>query len=99
MQTTLKNILGDKLSRVPGKQSPLELDNNDSQLKRVAQRFKKKNLPASAGDEADIGSIPGSGRFPGGRNANPLQDSCLENSIDRAARRATVHGLQRVRHD
>ena len=95
MQTTLKNILWDKLSRVPGKQSPLELGNNDSQLKGVAQRLKKKKkkLPASAGDEADIGSIPGSGRSPGGRNSNLLQDSCLENSMDRAARRATVHGV------
>ena len=31
----------------------------------------------------DTGSIPGSGRSPGGRNGNTLQDSCLENSMDR----------------
>ena len=42
-----------------------------------------KNLPASAGDTGDMGSIPGSGRFPGRRNGNPLQYSCLENPKDR----------------
>ena len=49
-----------------------------------------KNLPASVGD---TGSVPGSGRSPGGGNANPLQYSCLENPIDRRAWRATVHGV------
>ena len=46
-----------------------------------------KNLPASAGDVAikDVGSIPGSGRFPGGGHSNPLQYSCLETPIDRGA--------------
>ena len=39
----------------------------------------------------DMGSIPGLGRSPGGRNGNPLQYSCLENSIDRGSCRATVH--------
>ena len=38
-----------------------------------------KNLPANAGDLRDLGLIPGSGRFPGGGNGNPLQYSCLEN--------------------
>ena len=40
----------------------------------------------------DPGLTPGSGRFPGKGYGNPLQDSCLENSMDRAAWRATVHG-------
>ena len=44
-----------------------------------------KNLPASAGDTGDMGSIPGSGRCPGRRNGNPLQYSCLENPMDRGA--------------
>ena len=44
-----------------------------------------KNLPASAGDIRDPGSIPGSGRPPGEGNGNPLQYSCLENSMDRGA--------------
>ena len=46
----------------------------------------------SACDAGDPGSIPGSGRFPGEGNGNPLQDSCLENPIDRRACRATIHG-------
>ena len=40
---------------------------------------------ASAYDEGDPGSIPGSGRSPGESNGNPLQYSCLENPIDREA--------------
>ena len=51
-----------------------------------------KNLPANAGDAEDAGSIPGMGRSPGGRNGNPLQYSCLENSMDRGAWQATVVG-------
>ena len=38
-----------------------------------------KNLPDNAGDLGDAGSIPGSGRFPGGGHSNPLQCSCLNN--------------------
>ena len=44
-----------------------------------------KNLPASAGDIKDAGSIPGLGRSPGGGNGNPLQYSCLENPTDRGS--------------
>ena len=40
-----------------------------------------------------MGSIPGSGRSPGEGNGNPLQYSCLENSMGRGAWRATVHGM------
>ena len=43
--------------------------------------------------------IPGLGRFPREGNGNPLQYSYLGNPKDRGAWRATVHGLQRVRHD
>ena len=50
-----------------------------------------KNPPASAGDERDRSSIPGSGRSPGGGNGNPLQYSCLENPRDRGAWLAAVH--------
>ena len=42
-----------------------------------------KNLPANAGDARDTGSIPGSGRSPGGGNGNPLQYACLKSSMDR----------------
>ena len=41
----------------------------------------------------DLGSIPGLGRFPERGHGNPLQYSCLENSMDGRARRATVHGV------
>ena len=50
-----------------------------------------KNLPANAGDIRDAGSIPGSQRPPGEGNGNPLQYSCLENSMDREAWQTTVH--------
>ena len=42
-----------------------------------------KHLPAHAEGARGAGSIPGSGRFPGGGNGNPLQCSCLKNSMDR----------------
>ena len=47
----------------------------------------------SACSAGDLGSIPGSGRSAGERNGNPLQYSCLENSMDRGAWQATVHGF------
>ena len=52
-----------------------------------------KNLPANAGDVGDAGSIPGSERSPGGGNGKPLQYSWLENSPNRGAWGATVHGV------
>ena len=48
-----------------------------------------KNPPANAGDVRDVGSIPG--REDLLENGNPLQDSCLENPMDRGAWRAIVH--------
>ena len=50
-----------------------------------------KNMPANAGDIRDAGSIPGSGRSPGGGHVFPLKHSCLENLKDRGAWQATVH--------
>ena len=50
-----------------------------------------KNSPANSGDTRNVGSIPGSGISPGAGNGNPLQYSCLENSIDRGAWQATIH--------
>ena len=52
-----------------------------------------KNLSANAGAPGDVGLIPGSGRSLGVGNGNPLQYSCLENSMDRGAWQATVHGV------
>ena len=42
---------------------------------------------------ADVGLIPGLGQFPGEGNDNPLQNSCLENPMDRGAWQAVVHGF------
>ena len=56
-----------------------------------------KNLPASARDVRDAGSILGSGRFPGEGNDNPLQFSCLEDTMGRGACQATVHGVAKSR--
>ena len=47
----------------------------------------------SACNAGDLGSIPGSGRLPGERNGNPLQSTCLENSMNRRAGWARVHGV------
>ena len=53
-----------------------------------------KSLPANAGDVGDVrGSIPGSGRSPGGGHGKLLHYSCLENPMDRGAWWATVHGV------
>ena len=52
-----------------------------------------KNLPVNAGDERDMGSIPGLGRSPGKGNGNPMQYSCLGNPIVRGAWWATVYGV------
>ena len=59
-----------------------------------------KNLPANIGDIRDAGSIPGSGRSPGGLHSNPLawilQYSCLKNPMDREPGGLYVHRFQRV---
>ena len=52
-----------------------------------------KNLPANVGDTGDTSLVPGSRRSPREGNGNPLQYSCLDNSIDRGASWATVHGV------
>ena len=57
-----------------------------------------KNLPANAGDKRDMDLIPGSGRFPGGRNGNPLLYSCLENLMEEPGGLQSM-GSHRVRHD
>ena len=62
-----------------------------------------KNPSANAGDEKEAGASPGLGRSPGsGRSpeeghGNALQYSCLENSMDRGVRQATVHGAAKSR--
>ena len=58
-----------------------------------------KNIPASAGDSKDPGSVPGFGRSPGGGHGNPFQGSCLENPWTEEPGRLQSMGLQRVGHD
>ena len=58
-----------------------------------------KYPPAVQETQEDVGSIPGSGRSLGGGHGNPLQFSCLENSMDREAWRATVRGVTKVEHN
>ena len=53
----------------------------------------EKNLPANAGDTGNVGLIPGLGRSPGGGNGNPLQYSSLNNTMNRRAWQAIVHGV------
>ena len=64
----------------------------DSQVALVV-----KNLPASAGDLRDVGSIPVSGTSPGGEHDDPLWSSRLENPMERSGRLSIV--LHRVGHD
>ena len=79
------------------------IDNSASQVVLVV-----KNLPASAGDARDMGSIPGSERspeggngkpfsFPRGGNGNPLQYPRLKSSMDRGAGKAIVHRVAKSR--
>ena len=50
----------------------------------------------SVSNSGDLGSVSGSGRYPGEGNGNPLQYSCLENSMDRGAWQATVRGVTKI---
>ena len=54
-----------------------------------------RNPSVNAGDARDIGLIPGMGRPPGEGNGNPLQYSCLQNSMGRGAWWAAVHGVKK----
>ena len=56
-----------------------------------------KESPLSAEDTRDLGLIPESGKSPGGGNGNPLWYSGLENSMDRGAWQAIVHGIMKSR--
>ena len=58
----------------------------------LSRWLRVKNLPASARDAGDKGSIPGSGRSPRRGHGNPLQSSCLEKPMERGVWQTTVHG-------
>ena len=57
------------------------------------------NSKESACNAGDQSSVPGLGRSPGERKGNPLQYSCLENSMDRRAWQATVHRVAKSQTD
>ena len=76
------------------------LDASQSQIFvfKTMLQYIRKFLVGSDGKESacntrDPGLIPWLGRLPGEGNGHPLQHSCLENSMDRGAWRATVHGV------
>ena len=64
-----------------------------TRLQSTSQQYVSltQNPTANAGDTKDLVPSLGSGRSPGIGNGNPPQDSCLENSMDRGAWKATVH--------
>ena len=65
----------------------------DTVDKGIPLWLSSKEFACHAGDAADVGSIPGSGRSPGAGRGNPLQYSSLEDPRDRGAWLATVHGF------
>ena len=75
-----------------GPQQPFEMD-------FIPDGSAGKESAFNAWDIGDVSSIPGSERSPGAGNGNPVQFSCLENSMDRGAWALQFRGLQRVRHD
>ena len=94
-QTQVSRIAGDSLpAEPPGK--PIYITGH-VYITKVSSGFSVvRNSPSNAGDAH---SIPGSGRYSGEGNGNPLQYSFLGNPMDRGAWRATVHGVARVGHD
>ena len=66
------------------------LDFHMASGKKLAEGHEVLHQAQISGDQS---LIPGSGRSPGEANGNPLQYSCLENSMDRGAWQATVHGV------
>ena len=71
--------------------TPIRQDHLFKGVSQVVQMV-KKTPPVNAGA---VASIPGLGRSPGVRNGNPLQYSCLENSMDRETSWATLYGVKK----
>ena len=67
-----------------------------SSLKGFPRGSVVEESTCEAGDAGDTGSIPASGRCPGGGNGNLLQYSCWENSVDRGAWQDTAHGITKL---
>ena len=69
-----------------------------SKVRAMEFRLRRLTGTQKISRRSQLGSIPGSGRSPGGGSGNPLQ-YCLGNPMDRGARQATVQGVTRVTHD
>ena len=83
---------------LPRRLIDLQLSSNRTSL--VAQTVMSSPATQEMGCQpGDVGSIPGSGRYSGGGNDNPLQYSCLGNTMDRGTWQATIHGIARVGHN
>ena len=67
------------------------------QTRGLLQWLSSEESACDAEDAGDLGSIPGSGRFPGGRRGKPLQYSCLGNPMDKGAWPTTIHGVTKSR--
>ena len=61
--------------------------------------YQNRQMLKSACNVGDLGLIPGSGRSPGEGDGYPLWYTCMENSMDREAWKATIHGVARVGHN
>ena len=85
-----------KLKKVGTTTRPFRYDLNQIPYDYTVPRC-SSDSKESARNLGDLGSIPGSGRYPGEGNGNPLQYSCLENSMDREAWSAIAHGITESR--
>ena len=90
-----KMVIGKYKVRVP---YTIEMVNRPQRKLKPSLFYGRGFLSSSVGKESacnagDLGLIPGSGRSPGGGNGNPLHYSCLENSMERGAWWAIVHGI------
>ena len=88
----LINIELSEIGSLWGRQSSTLLDPSPM-LEGFPDGIVVKNLPANAGGTRDVSLIPGWQRSPGEGSGYPLKYSCLKNSMDRGAWRATVHGV------
>ena len=79
----LKKLFQD--NRSMKENNPIPVFKSENSIVISLQYLVVKNLPTSAGDIRDVGSITGSGVSPGGGHGNPLQYSCLGNPIGRRA--------------
>ena len=78
---------------IPKETKELYTENYKTLMKEIGGFPGGSEVKASTWNAGDPGSIPGLVKSPGEGNSNPLQYSCLENSIDRGAWLATVHGV------